>query len=351
MKIRALQALRFWAFLGILFAHCGIRISWPWLGVSIFFVLSGFVLSVSDKDDANQANCFRYLFKRMKKIYPIHLATAFIVFGLNIIDYIFHNDININLLMLQLVANVLLIQSWIPSYVLSLNGVAWFLSTIAFSYFLFPLISKLLPKGQKKVYIILFATILLEGVISAIVKILLVDNSTIAEWITYYFPPFRCLEFVVGCALGKIYKESTVKTSKKTFYIYSLTEIITLLTIIGFRLFMHNVNFEVIVNRTFPYTIVSTIIVFCFAKNEGIVSKILTLKPFEFIGQHTGNMFLIHYVIIIFFERMVQHFGRLQLLINKTNRFAICFLISLITSMLYGLMVKKIKSIRTDKNK
>lgn len=43
-KIMSLQALRALAFLGIFLSHTNCFIQWPWLGVSTFFVLSGFLM-------------------------------------------------------------------------------------------------------------------------------------------------------------------------------------------------------------------------------------------------------------------------------------------------------------------
>lgn len=43
-KIISLQALRAIAFLGIFLSHTNCFIQWPWLGVSTFFVLSGFLM-------------------------------------------------------------------------------------------------------------------------------------------------------------------------------------------------------------------------------------------------------------------------------------------------------------------
>ena len=44
-KINSLQALRAIAFIGIFLAHAGITYSWPKLGVSIFFCMSGFLMT------------------------------------------------------------------------------------------------------------------------------------------------------------------------------------------------------------------------------------------------------------------------------------------------------------------
>ena len=49
-RIESLQALRAFSFLGIFLSHAGSPVSWPALGVSVFFVLSGFLMSYTYHD-------------------------------------------------------------------------------------------------------------------------------------------------------------------------------------------------------------------------------------------------------------------------------------------------------------
>lgn len=199
----------------------------------------------------------------------------------------------------------------------------------------------------------MFGIVAVEGILSLIIGILLSNNPIIVDWATYYFLPFRCLDFCVGCVLGKIYQDEPVECikSRKSLLVYSLLELIAVLLIVKMPSILQEAKLGLLINRTFPYLVISIIVVFCFSKEEGVFSKALSMKLFIFLGEYTGNMFLIHYVIIIFFDWMTQHFGRTLFLTSKVNRLFTSFFISLITSMIYELLVKKIIVKRNENGK
>ena len=70
-KIESLQVLRALAFLGIYLSHTGMRFSLSNLSVSIFFVLSGFLLSYKYYDWNEKyvvVKSIGFSFQRIKKI-------------------------------------------------------------------------------------------------------------------------------------------------------------------------------------------------------------------------------------------------------------------------------------------
>jgi len=112
------------------------------VGVSCFFILSGFVLTWSVRPDDSAGTFWR---RRFAKIYPLYaltsllgmlaLATALGLPGPKV-----------------LLAQALMVQSWVPSqhYSLAMNPVTWSLSCEAFFYLCFPALLLLLAGARTR---------------------------------------------------------------------------------------------------------------------------------------------------------------------------------------------------------
>lgn len=151
--IESLQTVRALAFLGIFASHCGVTKLGNW-GVSVFFILSGFLMVYSYYNkplNTSFKSCLAFSLKKIKKLYPLHIlmmltALVFVAHSL-ILDYSVKRVI---LYLGQTVLNVLLLQTWVPSesVYFSLNGVAWYLSVCLFIYACFPPILKRVRGGR-----------------------------------------------------------------------------------------------------------------------------------------------------------------------------------------------------------
>lgn len=103
------------------------------LAVSYFFVLSGFVLYNAHVNKSLDYGA--YLRKRAARILPLYYVGLLLTVG--VLCLIPPLPLNMRQ---QVVYGALLIQSYIPSYPLSLNLPAWSISVELFFYLLFPLL-------------------------------------------------------------------------------------------------------------------------------------------------------------------------------------------------------------------
>lgn len=123
-------------------------------GVSIFFILSGFLSIYKNRWGELQncshptvKECILYVRRKVAYLFPIHIAMmiycaiAEFIQGTNTLSVY-------GCILLQ----GMLIQSWIPirNIYFSLNGVSWYLSTLLFAYFCFPYIQMLINGEQKE---------------------------------------------------------------------------------------------------------------------------------------------------------------------------------------------------------
>lgn len=156
-RIDSIQSLRAIAFLAVFMSHSrlfGLGFLGAW-GVSIFFVLSGFLMVYSyyPKIDYAFPPAHRFAWQKIRKLYPIHILMTVACILYTILN---EGKISANLPIVTLL-HTLLLQIWIPNsaFYETLNGVAWYLCVCAFTYFCFPLILNVLRKVRNKREVIL----------------------------------------------------------------------------------------------------------------------------------------------------------------------------------------------------
>ncbi len=315
-KIESLQLLRVMAFLGILIEHCGGLLLGAW-GVSVFLVLSGFLMVYNNyTEDLKCSFVSRITFslRRIERLYPLHVITWLLA-----IPYAIGTMINCTRtemcfkLLGNSVLNLSLIQSWVPNekVYFSFNAVSWYLSTIVFCYFMFPvLIKKIKSNGWKfcvKSIVFTVGVQLFLALISKHIEKLpfAIEHELcdLNKWITYISPIYRLGDFYVGCCLGYFFitRQNQGKNICKP-YIYTLAEIgSVVLVVLSCVLFLSGIGNGLGLSLIFlPSTCV---LVWSFTLNKGIITRFLKkLKPLVYIGDLSGYCFLIHQLIIKYLE-------------------------------------------------
>jgi peptidoglycan/LPS O-acetylase OafA/YrhL len=166
------------------------------VGVSFFFVLSGFVLTWSARTGDTRVRFWR---RRGVKIYPNYVfAWLAALVGLTAAGHPAG--------MRTALANLFLVQSWWPGrgVYFGVNSVSWSLSCEAFFYLLFPWLlasaARIRPTRLWRA-----AAVCAAGTIAAPAVALLLPADG-RYWFVYVFPPVRLLEFVLGILMALIVK-------------------------------------------------------------------------------------------------------------------------------------------------
>ncbi len=147
--INPLTSLRFFAAAWVVLYHywpnLGARpalVAKGYLGVELFFVLSGFILSHVYLDSVADGR-FRYggfLWARLARLYPLHLATLAAIAVVALMAQAAGHVFDSNVLNLpSLPANLLLVQAWGLAPQAAWNHPSWSISAEWFAYLLFPL--------------------------------------------------------------------------------------------------------------------------------------------------------------------------------------------------------------------
>lgn len=201
MRCESLTGLRFLAALAVLLKHGAFVLApaklWVtlfmlgYVGVSFFFMLSGFVLAWSyDRHLSLEA----FYGRRISRIYPLHLLTALAAVSLLALAAVSTPPGAV-------LANILLLQAWFPqeTYASALNGVSWSLSCEAFFYALFPFLVRPLMQASRPLRIALL--VVLATMLGCIAMHMLLP-AQIAEHVVYKNPLLRVGEFVLGMLLA-----------------------------------------------------------------------------------------------------------------------------------------------------
>lgn len=166
------------------------------IGVSFFFVLSGFVLAYSAKPGQRYG---RFEWNRFSRIYPNYLL------GLVLSYFV----ISIQRPIWVWVVNALMLQSWFPrqDVYFSGNPVSWSLSDEAFFYAMFPLLIFLLARRSARGQVVALVLTVVAIAAAQLTAHLIWTGGTkedIARGLYFanYFPPTRLLEFILGILLA-----------------------------------------------------------------------------------------------------------------------------------------------------
>ncbi len=336
-RIDSLQSLRAIAFLAIFLSHCGITSTGP-VGVSVFLVLSGFLMMYSYKSrnaEPEVRKAFSFMLRKMSKLYPLHILILIIIlagikFGL--IEGKFD--------MASVLCNALLVQAWIPNskWYFSYNAVSWYLSVCVLLYLCFPVLFALIRKISDSETFIITATLIVVQVLLPIfiAEIYSGTNSKFYKWMTYIFPLYRLLDFFYGMVLARVILNDG-DTKVKRNGLYHIGETILLFIWIGQVLvYTKGGILSAMYRYSFFWVATSLIAVALFYYNRGYITRLLTCRPVVFIGNISGVAFLLHTSVIFWVKRIGK--------IDGFILFIIAFCITIIISFLYNLIDKAIRN-------
>lgn len=323
--IKPLTSLRFFAILAIFLYHMDpSRFSKGYIGVTFFFLLSGFLLSYRYFDGFQKPKLFspgKFFAKRISRIYPLHVITL-----LTSIPLSFDNSA-LGITAARFLSNLFLVQSFIPKwdYFFTYNWVSWFLSDFMFCILMFPLFmfafAKLRVSGKAK-----SLSVMLLIWLSAIFMISLGFQKDNVYWFYYISPYMRLVDFILGMLLGvvflgKVRDKKNLNTMRCTY-----REIAS----IGFLMLL--IYLSPGTPTAFSWSLFFApglvFVIYTFAKSEGIFSRILENNILIKLGELSFAFFLIHQLVIRYLLLIFSN-------LNPTIFASFAFILSLGLSYFY----------------
>lgn len=254
-----------------------------YLGVSFFFILSGFVLSYSYQSKFLNRNISKkkFYFARFARIYPLYFLTLILAIP------IFYSKVDT----VNFLVNIFLLQSFFPfqNYFFSINPPSWSISDEMFFYLIFPFLIVLFRRYGflKKMFLVIL--IILVFCVSIIPQEL--HKSF------FYINPFvRSFDFILGILLYELYE------SKKLNHFFNSVQKATVIEFFSIFLFVIFFSLHNYISRTFRFSIYywlpMSFFIFTFAQNKGILSRFLSKNILVFLGEISYGFYMFHYLVI-----------------------------------------------------
>lgn len=307
MKVKVLDGLRGYSALMIILAHSpqvsnslighSLRTlisasKIGYLGVDIFFVLSGFLITrilIREKKEGN-FSFKRFYIKRSLRIFPIYFLTVIIcglLFTWEGVEYT---------------------STFLSNYYFSFNNSAhplrhtWSLAVEEHYYLFWPLIIHFFSSENIRKY---YLTIICATIIISLFLLFSYFDSIITDSIIYRMTNFRILSISIGSTFA-FNEQGLISQSKKQSIVKLLLIFISLycLSILVHKTILVDLLPKSVLTL-FLFSIISSIlfvIVLKIENSKSLMNFLFTNKAIVFIGKISYGIYIFHYPIFYFFE-------------------------------------------------
>lgn len=253
-----------------------------YVGVDIFFVLSGYILGHVHFDDFQNltfVNYRRFIWLRLSRIYPVHfvtlMATAYFAATLYFLGVPVTQDPRFSWVVF--VANFLLVQAWGWYDYFSFNTGAWSISAEFLMYLCFPLlvfvVRRLSPMRSMAIGFLLLA---LEITVLSLLERSASNSVALA--------PLRIAgEFCCGLGTYAAFRSGLLKALPWHW----ITDGLTLAFVV-----------ILLADSYFAALAVTPLLILGLAQGRGTVSRILSHRHMIFLGEISYSLYMVHGLVL-----------------------------------------------------
>ena len=284
------------------------------LGVDLFFVLSGYLISsliLKEYKSTGTVNLYNFYVRRARRLLP---AVYFMITVVLIIITLF-NGVLLKKSYLDALFGYIYSSNWWYifhklDYFDSFGSQSpfkhlWSLAIEEQFYMFFPLIFLIFNRKSKsnngnsklnKNFIYVVLSLIL---VSLIAHILLFDINNINR--IYFGTDTRAFSLLVGVVGAILYPMDRLseRTTKKDNMIYSIVSLVSILVLIGIMINTSEYNTWLYRGGFLLVAIIGLIIIISSGRQYTFMSKLLSFKPFVFIGKISYSLYLWHFPILV----------------------------------------------------
>lgn len=250
-------------------------------GVTFFFMLSGFLVTFRGNSIGK-----RFYSRRLGRIFPLHWL---VLIAMIVLDVVIMHKFKYGW---DLPLHVVLLQSWVPQPAVIYNYSihSWFLSSLVFCVCLTPLLVKIFNRLSRQA-----GWIVILVMCAAIVAVNFIASDDLNDYF-YVFPVTRLVDYTLGIVLGMTMRDQHtykhISTARAT-----VIEVIVLIIFAAF-IALHasgNILALKLGNSALWWVPMTLLIASCtfLNSNEGLVGKLLSLKPLLWLGTISFEIYLL----------------------------------------------------------
>ena len=315
--ITGFDGLRAIAVIGVLAFHLmPSKIVGGWLGVPLFFVLSGYLITdilIQEYDQNHFIAPLKFYMRRLKRLYP---ALVGMLLMTTTVILLFDQQLIYNLRRILLANLVYLYNFWAisngESYFQQFGGASpfthlWSLSIEGQYYLIWPFVVWGVLKCRfKREYVAL--TLFLLSIASAVLMAIYYQPENINR--AYYGTDTRLFAILLGSSLAfawpssKLQKDITVQAKK----ILNNTGLIVFLIMISGFLWLNGQQNVTYYGLMYLFTVAIAVLIGVIAHPASWFSKALNNKYLNYIGTRSYSIYLYQLPVFVFYEKFVPNY-------------------------------------------
>jgi peptidoglycan/LPS O-acetylase OafA/YrhL len=261
-----------------------------YLGVEVFFILSGFIISHNYAErfrTFSTSVCGGFLQNRLARLYPVHLLTlavvVVLVVGASLTGVALSSSGKYD--GLSLLMNVVMLQGFPPAE--AWNGPAWSISAEAGAYVAFPLLALALTRLRNWRVAVACAALALAITIGGLYAVSAVTDFSPTGYASIWIRIAG--EFSAGCFLWKVWNMTGAKGLRYDYLAAG--------SVAGIMVVLSYTPVESVTNfLTLPLI---ALFVFSCAAASGLVKRVLSAGFMDYGGRISYSTYMAHFVVLM----------------------------------------------------
>ena len=311
----SIDSLRALAVLAVIIYHVDVNyLPGGFLGVDLFFVLSGYLISsliIKEYRKTGSLNLYNFYIRRARRLLP----AVYFMITVGLVVMVLFNEVLLRKSHLDAIFGYIYSSNWWYifhklDYFDSFGAQSpfkhlWSLAIEEQFYMVFPLLFLLVNRKKKSkdgtyklnknfLYVVLGLIL-----VSLIAHILLFDINNISR--IYFGTDTRAFSLLVGVVGAILYPMERLhdKVTQQQNMIYSVVSLASIATLITVMIYTSEYNTWLYRGGFLLVAILGLIVIISSGKQHTLMSKLLSFKPVVFIGKISYSLYLWHFPVLV----------------------------------------------------
>ena len=311
----SIDSLRALAVLAVIIYHVDVNyLPGGFLGVDLFFVLSGYLISsliIKEYKKTGSVNLYNFYIRRARRLLP----AVYFMITIGLVVMVLFNEVLLRKSHLDAIFGYIYSSNWWYifhklDYFDSFGAQSpfkhlWSLAIEEQFYMIFPLLFLLVNRKKKSkdgtyklnknfLYVVLGLIL-----VSLIAHILLFDINNISR--IYFGTDTRAFSLLVGVVGAILYPMERLhaKVTPQQNMLYSVVSLVSIATLITVMIYTSEYNTLLYRGGFLLVAILGLIVIISSGKQHTLMSRLLSFKPIVFIGKISYSLYLWHFPVLV----------------------------------------------------